>query len=479
MSKALRPSPGRQFVVALVLALLFAPALAGAGQTPAEAPAAAPTESALIEALQPAVVNITITSYTRTPAAIGNMAGQSTVAEHSEQSSGFFIDPRGIIVTNQHVIANANEITATLQDGTRLNATIIASTKQSDIALLKVNPGRQMAVVRFGDSDRMRPGDQVFVIGNPLGLGNTVTAGIVSALDRNTAQSKFSSFFQIDASLNHGNSGGPVFNAAGEVIGIATALFSPEGETGSVGLGLAIPANDARLIINRLRDAGEVQLGWIGAHVQRVTADIATAIRLPLTTGAIITAIDPDSPATRAHLESGDVVLQIENEKQNEPRILSRRISDAAIGSVLNLTIWRDGSERVMPIVIAPSPGNEKKAPAAATAPPATDPKAGKRRDLGLILAPATETLRDKLGVPENQQGVTVVDTVDDSVASDHGVKAGSLIVKVNRQPVASPADVQAQIDVARSDNQALVLFLLKDPQGLHWVALPLTAAAQ
>ncbi len=254
------------------------------------------------------------------------MASQPTIA-HTTHSSGFFVTSSGLIVTNRHAIAGVSEISVTLHDTTKLNACVLATAAQSDIAVLKVDFASPVAAVKFGDSDRIRPGDPVFVIGNPLGHGNTVTAGIVSALDRNSAESQFGSFFQIDAALNQGNSGGPVFNADGEVVGVATALFSPGADGGSVGLGLAIPGNDARLIADRLLEHGQVQLGWIGAHIQPVTADLAAAVKLPAATGSIVTGVEDGSPAARAGVAAGDVILKVGEADEIDPRMLNQAIA--------------------------------------------------------------------------------------------------------------------------------------------------------
>jgi serine protease Do len=318
----------------------------------------------------------------------------------------------------------------------------------------------------------MRPGDPVIIIGNPFGLGSTVTAGIVSALDRNTAESQSGSFFQIDAALNRGNSGGPVFNKDGEVVGVSTALVAPGNEGGSVGLGLAIPGNDVRFVVDRLLDHGRVQLGWIGAHVQQVTADIASADGLPAVIGSIITGIEDDSPAARAGLNDGDIILKVGDEDVIGPRSLNRKIASSTIGSVTELVIWRDGIQQTVPVAIGESQAGGAMSKSAAS-------RSGEaarigRRDLGLVLGPITEDVRAKLGMTLQQAGVVVEDVVANSVAADRGITAGSLIVNVHRQSVTSPADVQLRVDVARKENRSFVLMLVKDSQGLRWVALPL-----
>ena len=449
--------------VAILIQLTLLPALAQHRE---------PSTADLIDALQPAVVNISVVRYERTAAVEGNMAGQTKFAEHRIQGSGFFIDPSGILITNRHVIADAGEIFVILHDTTRLKASVIATAAQSDVALLKVNVGRPVPTVTFGDSDAMRPGDPVFVIGNPFGLGSTVTAGIVSALDRNVVESESGSFFQIDAALNPGNSGGPVFDKGGTVVGVSTALVNPGNENSSVGLGLAIPGNDVQFIVHRLLDHGRVQLGWIGAHVQPVTTDIASAVGLPAVLGSIVTDVEDDSPAAHAGLHGGDIILKVGDQDVIGPRSLNREIASATIGAITKLVVWRDGSRQTIPITIAESKADStmSKSPVSQTG-EAADLV---HHDLGLVLGPVTENIRAKLGMTPKQTGVEVQDVVPSSAAADRGITAGSLIMNVDRQLVTSPADVQQRINVAREENRSSILVLVRGTQGLRWVVLSL-----
>jgi serine protease Do len=454
------------------LAIAAAAAVGPSMPHPALAGSDGPRAADLIAALQPAVVNISTVTYEKTGPITGNMVSQPTIARHTAQSSGFFIASSGMIVTNRHAIAGASEIIVTLHDTTQLRACVVAMAAQSDIAVLEVSVGKPVATVKFGDSDAIRPGDPVFVIGNPLGHGSTVTAGIVSALDRNSAQSEFGSFFQIDASLNHGNSGGPVFNADGAVVGVATALFTPGGDTGSVGLGLAIPGNDAKFIVDRLLRGGQVRLGWIGAHIQPVTADLAAAVKLPAPTGSIITEVDSAGPATRAGLTAGDIVLKVDDADEIDPRTLNRKIAGSTIGTAISLAIWRDGAQQTVPVVVGESPVDQ-----AVTKSPVTDAceaAATGTRDLGLRLGPINADARGMLGLGPHDTGVLVTEVVAGSVAADRGITAGSMIANVQRQPVTSAAEVQAGIDAARADGGGFVLMLVRSRLGLRWMALPL-----
>ena len=457
---------------ALLALLLPVPALADTSH-----PDAGP--AALVASLLPGVVNIAITSYETTGGGTGNMVGQAQTVERRTLGSGFIVDPSGLIATNRHVVAKSHDIVVVLHDGTRLRATLLAAAAQADLALLQVHPSRPLPVVSFGDSDTARPGDPILVIGNPLGLGSTVTSGIVSALDRNTVESEAVSFLQIDAALNTGNSGGPVFNAQGKVVGVSTALFSPTGAAGSVGLGFAIPGNDAKFILRRLGEKNGMRLGWIGVHVQRLVPDVAVSVGLPSpdpgapAAGCIVTAVDPDSPAAAAGLHDGDVILDIAGEVTAEPRLLNRIVASSDIGASLALTIWRGAGrqsvtlkvmESAADIAAAKSGGLDRLDPA---------PRAD-RPDLGLLLGPVDADARARLGLLPSQAGVLVTNVVPHSEAAEHDVTAGALILNIDRQPAAAPADIQPRIDAARAAKRDAILLLIADQQGRRWISLSL-----
>ena len=430
-----------------------------------------PSVADLIASLQPSVVNISVVRYTKKGVTQGNIAGQTSIEASRHQSSGFFVDSSGVVLTSRHVVEDADEIMVILQDTTKLRASLVATVAQNDLALLKVNPGRTVPTVRFGDSDRMRPGDPVFLIGNPFGLGSTVTAGIISALNRNTTESEAGSFLQIDAALNPGNSGGPVFDQDGEVIGVSTALVTSGSATGSVGLGLAIPGNDARFIIDRLLRDGRVRLGWIGIHVQPVTADIADSVGLPAPAGAIVTQIDDGSAAARA-LGDGDIILRVAGDSVAGPESLSRKIASSTIGSVATFGIWREGSERTVPVTIVEMPGSDGGTQSPGSAP--HDRSLPDRADLGLIMGSLTPGARAKLGMPSQQTGAIVEDVVPGSAAADRGITAGSAIVNVQRMPIGSPAEVMLRFHEAQQEKRASVLVLVQSRQGRQWIVLPL-----
>src|SRR6202047_1530722 len=270
--------------------------------------------------------------------------GGSGTPRNASLGSGFIIDPAGLIVTNNHVIANAEQITVTLSDDTTLQAQVVGRDALSDLDLLKVEAKAPLPAAIWGDSNKAKVGDWVLAIGNPFGLGGTVTSGIISATARDIHSSPYDDFLQTDASINRGNSGGPMFNLAGEVIGINTAIFSPSG--GSIGIGFAIPSSFARPIIEQLRVSGKVERGWIGARIQPVTDDIAEAIGLDKGRGAMIAAIDPASPAAHAKLQPGDVILAYDGKPIDRSRQLPRLVAETPPEKPVKLTVWRDGKDQ-------------------------------------------------------------------------------------------------------------------------------------
>jgi serine protease Do len=370
------------------------------------------------------------------------------------------------------VVVDASDIIVTLHDSSRLRASIVAADTTDDIALLKVNAGNPVPFLRFGNSDLLRPGDPVFIIGNPLGLGSTVTAGIVSAVDRNTPDSEAASFIQIDAALNVGNSGGPVFNPAGEVVGVSTAFATPGNQSGSVGLGLAIPGNDARFIKDRLMASGEVRPGWIGIHVEPVTADIAVALHVPAVSGSIITRIDADSPAAHAQLAAGDVIVGVDGNDVPGPRALNRKIASLADGSANHVALWRAGTRLTLSVTIGALP-SDGAAPTRVESDVAANSHID-RDDLGLSLGPLTDDARARLGMDPQQGGVLVQGVAPNTTAWERGITSRSVVIMVGTQPVTSPADVLRMIAEAEKGNRTFVMLLVEGARGMHWIPLPL-----
>jgi serine protease Do len=385
--------------------------------------------------------------------------------------SGFIIDPSGLIVTNNHVIANAEQITVTLSDDSTLQAEVIGRDGVSDLALLKIEPKAPLTAATWGDSTKTRVGDWVLAIGNPFGLGGTVTSGIISATARDIHSGPYDDFLQTDASINRGNSGGPMFNLAGEVIGINTAIFSPSG--GSIGIGFAIPAAFARPIIDQLRATGKVERGWIGARIQPVNEDIAEAVGLDKGRGAMIGAVDPGSPAAQAKLQPGDVILAFDGKPIDRSRQLPRLVADTAPDTLVKLAMWRDGKEQEVELKVAalnpnrpapPPPEPEKPKP-----PPSVDA-------FGLKLAKLTTELRKQFSLPEAVKGVVITDVPQNSPGAAQGLRPGDLVIAVGHDPVGSLEEVQQKVAAAKKNGRKNALVRVEREGNTRFIALPFEA---
>jgi serine protease Do len=327
--------------------------------------------------------------------------------------------------------------------------------------------------VAFGDSDKSRVGDWVLAIGNPFGLGGTVTAGIVSARGRDIQQGPYDDFIQTDAPINRGNSGGPLFDMAGDVVGINTAIYSPSG--GSIGIGFSIPSNEAKLVVEQLRQYGRTRRGWIGVRVQAVTPDIANSLNLKPADGALIAGVDPKGPAAGAKLRTGDVVLSFNNEPVHEMRALPRIVAETAIDAHVPVVVWRDGRRQTLTLVVAELPEDLKPKPAAAKpAKPAPTPDTGEGvAGLDLSLAPIDDALRQKFGIGAGQKGLVVVSVAKAGVAADHGIKPGDILLEVQQDDATSVGQVENLIDKARASGRTDILILIQDSDGTRWVPMP------
>ena len=384
--------------------------------------------------------------------------------------SGFIIDPTGIIVTNNHVIANAEQITVTLSDDTTLQAEVVGRDAVTDLAVLKVEPKAPLPAATWGDSAKTKVGDWVLAIGNPFGLGGTVTSGIISATARDIHSGPYDDYLQTDASINRGNSGGPMFNLSGEVIGINTAIFSPSG--GSIGIGFAIPSAFARPIIEQLRATGKVERGWIGARIQPVTDEIAEAVGLDKGRGAMIAVIDPASPAAQAKLQPGDVILAYDGKPIDRSRQLPRLVADTPPETPVKLSVWRDGKEQEVELKIAaanpnrpaPPPEPEKPKP-----PPSIDA-------LGLKLVKVTPELRKQYSLPEAANGVVISEVAQNSPGAVQGLRPGDLVVALGHEAVAKLEDLQQKIAAAKKSGHRNVLVRVEREGNTRFVALPLEA---
>ena len=389
--------------------------------------------------------------------------------------SGFIVDEAGLVVTNNHVIDGADEISVTLQDNTTLKATLVGRDERADLALLKVTSTEKLHAVPLGDSDTARVGDWVLAIGNPFGLGGTVTAGIVSARSRDIHQGPYDDFIQTDAAINRGNSGGPLFNMNGEVIGINTAIYSPSG--GSIGIGFSIPSNEAKHIVDQLRDFKKVRRGWLGVRIQQVTPDIAESVGLHAASGAMVAGVNDGGPAEQAQIHNGDIILKFNNQDVKEMRLLPRIVADTPIGQSVPVLLWRDGKEVTIQAKVGELPEEQVAAnsPAPENGKPAPE-KPVAIAGIGLKLAGISSELRDKFSIGADQKGVVITDVDTSSQAAERGLKAGDVIVEVQQEPVSTPADVQDRIERSRKQNRKSVLMLIQGQDGLKWVPLPLDA---
>ncbi len=381
------------------------------------------------------------------------------------QGSGFIISPDGYVVTNNHVVEHGTDVTLVMDDGkTTVSAKVVGTDKKTDLALLKIEGGKtDYPYVPFAGT-APRVGDWVIAVGNPFGLGGTVTAGIVSARGRDIGAGPYDDFLQIDAPVNRGNSGGPTFNAQGQVVGVNTAIFSPSG--GSVGIGFAIPSDTVKTVIAQLKDSGKVARGWIGVQIQPVTAEIADSLGLKSSKGALVAEAQANSPAMEAGIKSGDVILGVDGEKVEGPRELARKIASLGPDAKADLTVWHSGSEKTVSIKLGVLPP-DKEAKADIDVPPEKSSLAS----LGLSLATAAN-------VPgAGKEGVVIADIDPDGVAAQKGLKVGDVIVEAGGHPVSKPADISAVIADAKKEGHKAVLLRVKNEQGTRFVAVATTPA--
>ena len=384
--------------------------------------------------------------------------------------SGFIIDPSGIVVTNNHVIDGADEITVTLQDNVTLKATLIGRDQRTDIAVLKVNSDKPLPSVPFGDSDIERVGDWVLAIGNPFGLGGTVTAGIVSARGRDINQGPYDNFIQTDAAINRGNSGGPLFNMSGEVIGINTAIYSPSG--GSIGIGFSIPSNLAKTVVAQLRDFGHARRDWLGVKIQQVTPDIAESLGLKDAGGALVAGVESNGPAEKAKLRNGDIILKFNNQDVKEMRNLPRIVAETDINKDVPISVWRDGKEVSLQVKVGELPDAQQTATAGSPADKPTPTATVDLAGIGVQLSAITPESRDKFQLSQDQKGVLITDVSQGTPAADRGLKAGDVIVEVQQEEVSTPGDVKDRVEKVRKTGRTSVLMLVQSSDGLRWVPL-------
>lgn len=456
-------------------------------QAPLVQPNVHPGFADLVEKVKPAVVNIATTEKIEAGRNRGPGSGSGQPPQNLEEffrqfmeqqqqqrgprhalGSGFIIDPAGYIVTNNHVVDGAAKIMVKLEDGNEYAATLKGRDEKTDLALLKIDAKRPLPYVAFGDSDAARIGDWVLAVGNPFGLGGTVTAGILSARGRDLNNGPYDSFLQIDAPINPGNSGGPIFDATGRVIGISTAIYSPNG--GSIGIGFGVPANMAASIVEQLKSNGQVQRGWLGVSLQPMTETMAKALNLPKSpdgkvAGVLVNGVQDDSPALKAGLRQGDVLTALNGTGLRDGRDLATRVAALKAGENAALTYWRDGKEHVARVEVG-------KQPAERTADAAADTGEAK---VGLSLAPLNPQLRERLGLQGGKGGAVVAEVEPASKADESGVRPGDVIVGVAGQPVRDPDQAVSAIREAQHQKREAIPLLVMRDGTTYYLALQLT----
>ena len=445
--------------------------LAGPPAVAQQAQAGSLDQVDLIGDLLPTVVSISAFMVDTASANAPSLDTSAAPLSHPKPllGSGLIIDPGGVILTNYHVVAGGYDIQVTFSDGSHLPGRLLAAAPRIDLALVKVEPQRPLTAARWGDSDKVRIGETVFVIGNPLGAGTSVTAGIVSAVHRNIKDTPYDDLIQTDAPINHGSSGGPLVDRRGEVIGIASALLSPT--AASAGLGFGLPANDARFVADRLRRDGRLRQGYIGIKTEQVTQDVAAALGMAQPIGSIVAVVREGEPAQAAGLQVGDVILRYDNQQVADDRALLRDVVRSTIGEAVAVTVLRAGSEQTLRVT--PDDWPEPVSTVSAEAP---KPVMLVPRDLGLGLSALTADSRARHGLQMQPSGVLVDDVAAGTDAFDRGLKAGDVILRVQDTEVGSPREVQAAIDAARTAHKAFVLALVlsqaEQLSGPHWLAL-------
>ena len=378
------------------------------------------------------------------------------------QGSGFFISADGYIVTNNHVIDHAKEVTVTTSDGKTITAKVVGADAKTDLALLKTNEGSDYPFVGFAD-EAPRVGDWVIAVGNPFGLGGTVTAGIVSARGRDIGSGPYDDFLQIDAPVNHGNSGGPTFNTEGQVVGVNTAIFSPSG--GSVGIGFAIESSVVKNVIQQLRDTGAVARGWLGVEIQPVTADIAESLGVKDAKGALVAKEQPNSPAAAAGVKTGDIIEEVNGDAIADPKDLARKVAGFGPNKAVDLTIWRAGATQKISVTLGAMPADT--VAALDKQPEAAPAKSDAFAKYGLTLEKA-----------RGQEGLRITDISPDSVAADKGLRPGDVILEAAGKPVTTVADLADALDTAKADGRKVLLVRVKSGQDMRFITLPTQAPA-
>jgi serine protease Do len=479
--------------------LAFAGALAFAA--PAAAGHAPESFADLAEAVTPAVVNISATQVEEDKDAARKLppgaspdqmleeflkrrrgrGGQGLPHRSTSLGSGFVIDPSGVVVTNNHVIDGANDIEVIFADGTKLRATIVGVDAKVDVAVLRVKAEKSLPTVKFGDSDKVRVGDWVIAVGDPFALGSSVTAGIISAKGRNIESGPYDNFLQTDAAINKGNSGGPLFDMAGEVVGVNTAILSPSG--GSIGIGFATPSNTAAPVIDQLIKYGETRRGWLGMRIQNVDDALAESLGIGKARGALIDGIDESGPSAHAGFKPGDVVVTFDGKAIGDARELPKIVALTPVGKEVEVVVIRDGKELTRKVTLGrleerdAQAAKAGKGPAEPQAPPERRaPPENRTHALGMDVMALTDALRSKFHVGDSvRTGVVVVGVDGESAAAEQHIAPGDVILEINRRPAGAPQDLAAEAKALKEQGRKTALLLIVGAQSrVRFVALPL-----
>ena len=389
----------------------------------------------------------------------------------SSLGSGFVIDPDGTVVTNNHVIEGADDIEVIFADGSKLKAELVGADTKTDLAVLKVNPPAPLKAVPFGDSETMRIGDWVMAIGNPFGLGGSVTVGIISARGRDIQSGPYDNFIQTDAAINRGNSGGPLFNMKGEVIGINTAIISPSG--GSIGIGFAVPTEMAVSVIDQLREFGETRRGWLGVRIQDVTEDMAEALGLASTEGAMVSDV-PEGPAMEAGMKAGDVIVSFDGREVQDTRQLVRIVGNTEVGKSVRVVVNRNGTTETLKVTLGRREEAERTYPASQEM---TPDEPAESELMGLTLSPLTQELRDEMGLQSSATGLAVTGVDETSEAFEKGLRAGDIITEAGQAEVLSISELETKIEEAKEAGRKSILLLVRRGGDPRFVALSLDAS--
>ncbi len=394
----------------------------------------------------------------------GPEGGNNGPKTRQSLGSGFVIDPSGIIITNNHVIADADEITVNFSDGTKLTAELLGKDLKTDIAVLKVTPEKPLTAVPFGDSDKARIGDWVMAIGNPFGLGGSVTLGIVSAIGRDINSGPYDNFIQTDAAINRGNSGGPLFNMRGEVVGINTAIISPSG--GSIGIGFSIPASLAKRVIDQLIEFGETRRGWLGVQIQTVTDEIAESLGLEEASGALVSGLVKDGPAEKSGIKSGDVILTFNGKVVGTMRDLPIIVADTPVDTEVEVEVLRKGERKTIGVKLGRLEDGEKQLVVSSDEAEPEPEEQPTQTFLGLKLTELNEKTRAEAKISEDINGLLIVEVDGGSAAEDKGIMAGELVVQIGQEPVLTLKDAENQIAKLKEKSRKNALLMISSATG-------------